>query len=93
MAKKKYSNYQKQVISNYYNNLDAITLGKLQELVTELYLADSAAKQKRLWDRVHKAMVKLEVKPEIIDHIMKKGDVTILAKNLEGWLKAANRKK
>ncbi len=33
-------------------------LQKLGELVTELYLADTKAKQNRLWQRANKAMVK-----------------------------------
>jgi hypothetical protein len=61
-------------------------LGKLGELVTELYLADTQAKQNRLWERANKAMVKLKVPPAIIDHIMEKKDVEILAKNLQDWL-------
>ncbi|MGD8500278.1 MAG: hypothetical protein PVJ86_06505 [Phycisphaerales bacterium] len=85
MAKNEYSQYQKAVISGYYNNLDAIMLQKLGELVTELYLADTQAKQERLWQRTHKAMVKLKVPPAIIDHIMERKDVEILAKNLEDW--------
>ena len=86
MAKNDYSQYQKDVISSYYNNLDTIMLGKLSELVTELYLADTQAKQNRLWQRAHKAMIKLKVPPAIIDHIMEKKDVEVLAKNLQDWL-------
>ena len=86
MAKNDYSAYQKTVISGYYDNLDTIMLQKLSELVTELYLADTKAKKDRLWQRAHKAMVKLKVTPAIIDHIMKKQDVEILAKNLQDWL-------
>ena len=89
MTKKEYTSYQRDVISGYYDNLDAIMLTKLQELVTELYLTDSPAKQKRLWDRVNKAMVKLKVKPAIIKHIMKTRSVTVLAKNVADWLKSA----
>ena len=85
----KYSKYQQDVISRYYDNLDVIMLGKIQEMVTELYLADSEAKQKRLWGRVGKAMKKLKVRPDIIEHIMSKKDVTILAKTLQDWLKKA----
>ncbi len=91
MAKNDYSQYQKAVISGYYNNLEAIMLDKLGELVTELYLADTKAKQNRLWQRANKAMVKLKVPPAIIDHIMEKKDVQVLAKNLQDWL--ANKKK
>ena len=86
MAPKEYSSYQRDVISRYYDNLDAITLTRLQELVGELYLADSKARQDRLWERVHKAMVRLKVKPAIIEHIMNKKDVAVLAKNIEDWL-------
>jgi len=88
MAKQEYSKYQKTVISGYYKNLDTIMLGKLSELVSELYLADTQTKRARLWDRVHKAMIKLKVPPAIIDHIMAKKDVQILAKNLQDWQRA-----
>ena len=91
MAKNDDSQYQKDVISGYYNNLDTIMLGKLSELVTELYLADTRARQNRLWQRANKAMVKLKVPPAIIDHIMEKKDVQVLAKNLQDWL--AKKKK
>jgi hypothetical protein len=93
MAQKDYSQYQKDVISGYYNNLDTIMLSKLGELVTELYLANTEAKKNRLWQRVHKAMVKLKVPQAIIDHIMQKEDVEILAKNLQDWLNAPKKKK
>ena len=91
MAKNEYSQYQKAVISGYYSNLDTIMLQKLSELVSELYLAETRARRDRLWDRAHKAMVKLKVPPAIIDHIMQKQDVQILAKNLQDWL--AHQKK
>ena len=87
MAGKEHSTYQKKVISGYYDNLDNIMLTKLQELVTELYLADSKAKADRLWDRAEKAMGKLKIKSNIIHHIISKRSVTILAKNIEDWLK------
>jgi len=93
MAKNDYSQYQKGVISGYYNNLDTIMLGKLGELVTELYLADTKAGKDRLWQRAHKAMIKLKIPPAIINHIMQKEDVEILAKNLQDWLNAPKKKK
>ncbi len=80
-----YSKYQKNVISNYYDNLDTIMLGKLSELVTELFLAETAKKRLKLWERAEKAMVKLKIPPAIIKHIMEREDVQILAKNLQDW--------
>jgi hypothetical protein len=86
MAQKERSKYQNEVIGRYYENLDTIMLGKLGELVTELYLAETPAKKQRLWQRAHKAMIKLKVPPAIMAHIMEKQDVEILAKNLKNWL-------
>ena len=92
MAKNERSKYQAEVIARYYDNLDTIMLQKLGELVTDLYLADTNAKQAKLWQRAHKAMVKLKVPPAIINHIMKKRDVQILAKNLQDWLTKQRKK-
>lgn len=89
MAKQEYSNHQLGIISNYYDNLDTIMLTKLQELVSELYLADTPKKRDRLWQRVGQAMEKLKVPPAVAGHIMAGKDVTILAANLQDWLKRA----
>ncbi len=86
MAGTERSKYQKDVIANYYQNLDVIMLNKLSELVTELYLAETDEKRSRLWKRAHKAMLKLKISPSIIGHIMQKQDVHVLAKNLNEWL-------
>ncbi len=91
MAQREYSDYQKKVISKYYDRLDVLMLQKLQELVSELYLADTDAKRKRLWERVHKAMLNLNLPSALLEHIMGKKDVEILAKNLQDWLRQ-NRK-
>ncbi|MCF7954762.1 MAG: hypothetical protein K9M75_03060 [Phycisphaerae bacterium] len=85
------SSYQKKVISRYYENMDSIMLGKLQELVTELYLADSQKKSDRLWDRAEKAMVKIKIKPAIIGHIMKTRSVEVFAKNVQDWSKISKK--
>ncbi|MHC4387742.1 MAG: hypothetical protein ACYSX1_03950 [Planctomycetota bacterium] len=86
MAKNAHSQYQGEVIARYYERLDTIMLQKLGELVTELYLADTPAKRNRLWQRAHKAMTNLKIPPRLIDHIMEKRDVQVLAKNLQDWL-------
>ena len=92
MAKQEYSNYQKSVISGYYGNLNAIMLQKLSELVSELYLAETPSKREKLWERAHKAMINLKIPPPIIDHIMQKRDVQVLAKNLQDWLNRKGKK-
>lgn len=92
MAINKRTKYQESVIRQYYGNIETIMLQKLGELVTELYLAETKKKQDSLWQRVHKAMIKLKVAPAIIEHIMQKRDVEILAKNLQDWLQQTKRR-
>ena len=36
MSSREYNKHQQKIIERYYDNLDAIMLGKLQELVTDL---------------------------------------------------------
>ncbi len=86
-----FTQHQKQLITDYYSNLDAIMLNKLGEMVTELYLAETPAKQNRLWKRAQKAMTNLKIPPAIIEHIMEKEDVQTLAKNLNDWLKKTKK--
>lgn len=89
MSKHERSAYQQKVISRYYENLDTIMLTKLQEMVTDLYLAETAAQKDRLWLRVEKAMAKMKVNPAIIRHLVGKKDIRLLAEQLNGWLKNA----
>ncbi|QVL32101.1 hypothetical protein KIH39_25240 [Telmatocola sphagniphila] len=73
-----YSPYQQKVIKNYYANIDKVSLQRLSELVTELYLAEGKKKDK-LWQTAATTMKKLEVPQSRIDHITSKADVTLLA--------------
>lgn len=92
MTKQDYTPHQKNIISQYYDRLDTIMLAKLQEMVSDLYLAETQAKRDRLWQRIHKAMTKLGAPPAIVEHIMAKQDVEILAKNVQDWLKQSGPK-
>ena len=87
MAKQDYTPTQQNIIARYYDNLDTIMLAKLQGLVSDLYMADTPAKQDRLWKRIHQAMSKLGAPPAIVEHIMAQRDVEVLAKNVQDWLK------
>jgi uncharacterized protein YaaW (UPF0174 family) len=93
MAQDEYTQYQQGIISRYYSQLDTILLEKLQTLVSELYVTESETKKNRLWQRVQQAMEKLNVPEPILDHIMSRKDVEVLAKNLQDWLKHAGPKR
>jgi hypothetical protein len=87
VAKQEYSSYQKKVIQNYYQHKDTIVLTRLQELVTELYLAETPAKKKKLWRQVEKSLTKLKIKPALRNRILESQDIKILAQNLQEWLR------
>lgn len=93
MAGQEYTKHQKKIIERYYENLDTIMLTKLQELVSEIYLAEGKSKKlDQLWDRAGKAMANIGVPPDIKAHILAKRSPEILAKNIEDWLKRANKR-
>lgn len=77
--------HQKKIVDRYYDNRDSIMLTKLSEIVTELYLADTDAKRKRLWDRAEKAMRNLKIKEQYIEHIMTQRKPELLASHLKDW--------
>ncbi|MEE8170358.1 MAG: hypothetical protein V3T70_07405 [Phycisphaerae bacterium] len=84
-----YSPYQKKLISRYYEHKDVILLNRLQELVSELFLAETDRKRDQLWNRAQKAMTQLKVPAAVAEHILKTRRADVLARNLEDWLKNA----
>ncbi|MBI3832880.1 MAG: hypothetical protein HY287_00970 [Planctomycetes bacterium] len=81
-----YTKHQRKIISGYYEHKDTIMLTKLQEIVSELYLADSESKAKRLWTRAGQALKNLKTPQTIIDHLIAQGKVELLAKHLQSQL-------
>ncbi|MSR57014.1 MAG: hypothetical protein EXS05_05010 [Planctomycetaceae bacterium] len=73
-----HTNYQKKVISRYYDNRDQQDEQKLAELVTNLYLAEGK-KRAKLWEQARTYMERIKVPRTRIEHIMKSADPTILA--------------
>jgi len=88
-----YSDYQRKVIQRYYDHRDTIALTRLQELVSELYLAESDKKRDQVWKRVDKAMKNLKVGEKLRQHILASRDAKVLAANVQDWLKQASSKR
>ncbi len=86
-----YTRHQKKIIERYYDRRDEIMLGKLQETVTELYLAETDAKRDQLWKRAEKAMKGLKVPDAVVKHILAQAKSEILAKNVRQWLQDAQK--
>ncbi len=86
-----YTRHQKKIIERYYDRRDEIMLGKLQEIVTELYLAETDAKRGQLWKRAEKAMKALKVPDAIVKHLLAQAKPEILAKYVRQWLLDARK--
>jgi hypothetical protein len=48
---REYSKHQQSLIRNFYKNREAIDTQRLQEIVTEIYLAGQGKKADKLWKR------------------------------------------
>ena len=79
MAKREYSNYQKKVISRYYENREQIDEQRLSELVTSLYLATGEKQKAKLWKSAEDTMTRLNVPKSRIEHVVSKQDPAVLA--------------
>jgi len=82
----KHSRYQTRVIQNYYKNREAISLQRLQELVTELYLAEGKKREKQ-WEMIAGHLEKLGVKPKRIEHLQRQDKPELVAHLVEQLMK------
>ena len=82
---KEHSKYQQKIIQNYYNNRGAISLQRLGELVTDLYLAEGKSRATK-WKQAAAAMEKLGVKADQITHIVQQDNPALIAKMVEDLL-------
>ncbi|MHC5109766.1 MAG: hypothetical protein ACYTHJ_07810 [Planctomycetota bacterium] len=80
-----FSPHQKKIVERYYENRDDILLARLQEIVSEMYLADTAGKLSRLWGRAEKAMRGLKIPPNTVNHILAGRKPEILAGHVRDW--------
>jgi len=76
------SKYQRQVIKNYYENLDTALVQRLGEQVTDLYLAEGK-KRLKLWESIAKSLEKLEVPKSRIQRVVASDDARQLASLLQ----------
>jgi len=74
------SRNQSSIVKRYYNNLDGIVATRLQEAVTEIYLAESDAKRAKLWQKVKTQLDKTPADPALVQQIVEAGDTEKLAK-------------
>ncbi len=80
-----YSKHQQKIIKNYYDNRGALSLQRLSELITDLYLAEGKARQSK-WKQAASVLEKLSIPQSRIDHLHKQDDPSLLAKLVEELL-------
>ena len=76
------SKYQQRVIKDYYKNREAIALQRLQEQVTELYLAEGK-KRERVWKNIAGHLEALDIPQARIDHFRKQDNPALVAQLIE----------
>lgn len=74
--------HQQNIIRNYYENRETISLQRAQEIITELYLSDGKKRQK-YWKSLEGHLLKLDVKQQAIDKLIAQDDPMMAAKLVE----------
>jgi hypothetical protein len=84
-AMQDYTPYQERIIKRYYQNQQGIAFQKIEEMMADIYLADTDKKKNAIWKRIEKAMVNLKVPAPIMENILARRSPEILAQNLKDW--------
>ncbi|MDO4585104.1 MAG: hypothetical protein Q4D62_13500 [Planctomycetia bacterium] len=74
--------HQQKIIKRYYDNIENSSFQRLEELVTDLYLAEGK-KRAQCWKRAAAAMEKLNVPQYRIDLIVSLDNPVLIVKLLE----------
>ncbi len=75
--------YQDKIIKRYYEHKPEIMRQKLNELTTELYLAETPKKREQLWKRVELALKNVKIHDDVINVLIAKDDPAALAGFIE----------
>ena len=79
-----YTPHQRGIIKRYYEHREDLSMQKLTEIVSNLYLADSDKEKNRLWPQVERALTALDTPKGRIRAIVDNRDLTALASLVEG---------
>jgi hypothetical protein len=71
--------HQQGIVRRYYQHLDAMTIHKLQDLVSELYLCENDKKRAAMWDKARQALLKAGANQARVDKIIAARQIEALA--------------
>lgn len=77
-----FTKFQQKVIKNYYDNRETLAIQRLQELCTELYLAQGK-KLEQHWKSLVTHLESLKVPKQQIDHLLKQRSPELVAKYVQ----------
>ena len=80
---KGYSQYQKKVIKNFYDNKEIRLVQKLGELVSNLYLETNERKIETGWKKIKKMLTDLKVHPGEVEYLTKDKNLSVISKKLD----------
>lgn len=81
-GEKGYTEYQKKVIRNFYENKDLRLIQKMGELVSDLYLEASEKKRESGWKKIKKMLIDLKVHPQEVEYLTKDKNLAVISKKL-----------
>ncbi len=79
---KGYTQYQRKVIKNFYDNKDLRLIQKLGEWVSNLYVETSEKKKETGWKRIKKMLTDLKVHPHEVEYLTKDKNLSMISKKL-----------
>ncbi len=79
---KGYTQYQRKVIKNFYDNKDLRLIQKLGELVSNLYVETSEKKKETGWKRIKKMLTDLNVHPHEVEYLTRDKNLSMISKKL-----------
>lgn len=89
MAKGQYlSSYQKGIVNRYYANADARVVNGLQELVSEIAIAETDTARTRLWKKAAETLAKTTLDARKAAAIVEARDVKAFAEAVAALSKA-----
>ncbi len=80
---KGFTQYQKKIIRNFYDNKDLRLVQKLGELVSNLYLETSEKKKETGWKKIKKMLTDLKVHPGEVEYLTKDKNLSRITKKLD----------
>ncbi|MEM6750682.1 MAG: hypothetical protein AAF612_09450 [Planctomycetota bacterium] len=83
MTQRDLSRHQEKIVKRYYEHQDTRRVHKLGDLLSELYLADSKAKQDKLWTKAQADLLALGADAQRVERAVAGRDLERLGRLIQ----------